>query len=226
MGEAGPGRAIGLRRLPGLTPYEAALRLQRDLLRRRQSGEGGDVLLLLEHEPVVTLGRNADPAGLLVPAETLAGRGIGLHRAERGGQATYHGPGQAVVYPILRLAGHGLGVRAYVNRLEEVMLRAAERFGVGAARWPGRPGVYVGNRKLGAVGVAVSRGISYHGLAFNVRPDLSPFRLIVPCGLTDVEAVSLAALLPEPPDMDAAFAALAAAFGEAFGCSLAPEPPG
>jgi lipoate-protein ligase B len=214
-------------RLPGLTPYAAALELQRDLLRRRHLDQTGDVLLLLEHEPVVTLGRNADAAGLLVAPDVLAAHGIGLHRVERGGQATYHGPGQLVGYPILRLADHGLGVRSYVARLEEVMIRAAAALGVAAFRVAGRPGIFTDRGKLGAVGVAVSRGVCFHGFAFNVDPDLSHFRFLVPCGLTDVRPASLAEHVRPPPDPARAEAALCEAFESACRVRLTPAtPPG
>jgi len=212
-------------RLPGLTPYADALELQRDLVRRRRLDRTGDALLLLEHEPVVTLGRNADAAGLLVAPDVLAAHGIGLHRVERGGQATYHGPGQLVGYPILRLAEHGLGVRSYVERLEEVMIRAAAALGVTARRVAGRTGIFTDRGKLGAVGVAVSRGVCFHGFAFNVAPDLSHFRFLVPCGLTDVRPASLVEHLPSPPDPARAEAALGESFESVLRVRLAPPPP-
>jgi lipoate-protein ligase B len=150
------------------------------------------------------------------PPETLAAARIAVHRVERGGQATYHGPGQAVGYPILRLEDHGIGVRTYVGRLEEAMIQTAARFGVAAERRPGRPGIYTGCGKLGAVGVAVSRGVSYHGFAFNVCPELSHFRLIVPCGQPDTPATSLHAHLGRGPAPEAVFQALEECFLEAF----------
>jgi len=209
-----PGTRLNVRRLPGLTPYPAAHALQLELVRRRQVGEVPDTLLLLEHAPVVTLGRNADSAGLLASPETLAAAGIDLHRVERGGQATYHGPGQVVGYSILGLQDRGLGVRAYVGRLEEVMIRLAAAFGVTARHLPGRPGIYTAAGKLGAIGVAVSRGVSYHGFAFNVAPDLSHYRFIVPCGQADIPATSLAALLGSEPDSDRVFGAAERCFRE------------
>ncbi len=219
-------RTVELLRLPGLTPYAEALRLQRDLVRSRRVHEAGDVLILLEHEPVVTLGRNADTAGLLVSPDVLAAHGIGLHRVERGGQATYHGPGQLVGYPILRLADHGLGVRSYVECLEESMIRAAAAFGVAARRVAGRPGIFSDRGKLGAVGVAVSRGVCFHGFAFNVDPDLSHFRFLVPCGLTDVAPASLAQHLGAPPDLTRVEEALCRAFESALRVRLAHRAPG
>lgn len=210
-------------RLPGLTPYRSAHALQLDLLRRRREGAEPDTLVLLEHEPVITLGRNADPSGVLAGPGTLAAAGISVHRVERGGQATYHGPGQAVGYPILRLEDHGIGIRAYVGRLEEVMIRTAARFGVAAERRTGRPGIYNRRGKLGAVGVAVSRGVSYHGFAFNVCPDLSHFGLIVPCGQADTPATSLRTLLGGGPAPEEVFQALEECFLEAFSGSSFPN---
>ncbi len=203
-------------RLPGLTPYRSAHSLQLDLLRRRREGAEPDTLVLLEHEPVITLGRNADPSGVLAGPATLAAAGISVHRVERGGQATYHGPGQAVGYPILRLEDHGIGIRDYVDRLEEVMIRTASRFGVAAERRTGSPGIYARRGKLGAIGVAVSRGVSYHGFAFNVCPELSHFGLIVPCGQADTPATSLLALLGDGPAPEAVFRVLEECFLEAF----------
>ncbi len=210
------GSRLRVRRLPGLTPYPTAHALQLELVRERQREAIPDTLLLLEHPPVITLGRNADAAGILASGETLAAAGIDLHRVERGGQATYHGPGQVVGYPILRLQDHGLGVRAYVERLEEVLLQLAAAFGVIARRLPGRPGIYAEQSKLGAIGVAVSRGVAYHGFAFNVCPDLSHFRFIVPCGQTDVAPTSLASLLGSKPTMARAFEVAERAFLEVF----------
>jgi lipoate-protein ligase B len=182
----------------------------------RQGTGVPDTLLLLEHEAVITLGRHADPAGVLAGPEALAAAGIGLHRVERGGEATYHGPGQVVGYPILELKARGLGVRRYVAALEETMVRAAAAFGVEARPLAGRPGVYTSRGKLGAVGVAVSRGVTFHGLAFNVCPDLSHFRFIVPCGQTDIPPTALAQHLPEPPTVEEAADALVQAFREVF----------
>ncbi len=214
--------AVELFRPPGPVDYAAAARWQRARVQERKSARVPDALLLLEHAPVITLGRNADPGGILAAPAALERAGVRVERAERGGQATYHGPGQVVGYPILDLKQHGLGVRAYVTRLEEVMLRAAARFGVAAARWPGRPGVFTAAGKLGAVGVAVSAGVSYHGFALNVSTDLSHFRLIVPCGLHDVSVTSLARLTGTPPPMGEAFTAVARSFTEVFGCRLSP----
>jgi lipoate-protein ligase B len=197
--------------------YARAHALQLELVAARQAGRVPDTLLLLEHEAVITLGRHADPAGVLAGPEALAAEGIGLHRVERGGEATYHGPGQVVGYPIVELKARRLGVRRYVAALEEAMARAAAAFGVEARSLPGRPGVYTRRDKLGAVGVAVSRGVTFHGFAFNACPELSHFRLIVPCGQTDIPPTSLAEHLAERPSVEEAADAVLQAFREVLG---------
>ncbi len=213
-------REIRLIEPPGPAPYGEVLALQHRLLEARVAGRGPDALVLVEHAPVITLGRYADAAGVLTAPEALARLGIAVHRVERGGQVTYHGPGQVVGYPVLRLRDWGLGPRAHVTRLEEVMLRAATAFGVEARRVPGRPGVFTDRGKLGAVGVAVRRGVGFHGFALNVRPDLGHFRHIVPCGLADVAPTSLAAETPPGPDVDAAQRAVLQAFADVYGAAL------
>ncbi len=220
-----PDVPVDLIRPQGLTPYEEAHALQLGLVEALRQGRGRDTLVLVEHPPVITLGRNADPAGVLVPGERLRALGIGLHRVERGGQATYHGPGQVVGYPVVRLRRLGLGVRAYVERLEEVLIRTAAAYSVEARRVPGRPGVFCEQGKLAAIGVAVTRGVAYHGFAFNVRPDLAHFRLIVPCGLTDVAPTSLEAVLGRAPPVAEVAGVLAKEFSGVFGVRLVPPTP-
>ena len=204
---------------PDPVPYERARALMAEAVAERAAG-GEDVLILCEHEPVVTLGKNAPPTGLRVPREELARRGVALHRVERGGEATFHGPGQIVGYPVLKLREHGIGVKEYVRRLEEVMIRAAAGFGVAAGRRAGRPGVFTEAGKLGAVGVAVRAGVTFHGFAFNAAPDLSFFSLIVPCGLADVAPVSIESLTGRAPSLDAVRAGLASAFEQVFDVKL------
>lgn len=181
--------------LPQRQPYLPVWERQRELAADRAAGRVGDLLLLLEHEHVYTLGRRGDAAHLLADAATLTRLGIACHRVDRGGDITYHGPGQLVGYPIVRLGGAGRGVRAYVDALETALIGVAAAFGIAATAPPGRPGVWVGRQKLAALGITVSRGVAYHGFALNVAPDLAHFARIVPCGLADAGVTSLMALL-------------------------------
>ena len=170
----------------GTVPYLAAWDWQRDLAVRRAADEIGDVLLLLEHPRVYTLGRRADEANLVFDAAQRERRGIALHRIDRGGDVTYHGPGQLVGYPIFRLAGPR--VVDHVRALEEVNLRVAGAYGIAGQRVAGFSGVWVGNRKVTAIGVHVSAGyVTTHGWATNVTTDLADFDGIVPCGIDDPE---------------------------------------
>jgi len=173
--------------------YGEALGLQERVQAARVAGEIPDTLLLVEHPPVVTLGRGArDDGHLRVPREVFAARGFELHEVGRGGDVTYHGPGQVVAYPILDLKPDRQDVRRYVWTLEEAMIRVAAGYGVRAGRVEGLNGTWVGDNKLGAVGVRISRWVTMHGLAFNVTTDLSHFDLIVPCGIQGKGVTSLA----------------------------------
>jgi lipoyl(octanoyl) transferase len=183
--------------------YGEALSLQRRLVDDRRAGRVGDVLLLLEHPPVITVGvRSATTTPhILASPEALDARGIDVFEAGRGGDVTYHGPGQVVGYPILDLKPDRCDVHRYVRDLEEVMIRAAGDFGVQASRISGLSGAWVQGAKLGAVGVRISRWITSHGFAFNVATNLDYFNFIVPCGIRDRGVTSLAKLLGEPPKM-------------------------
>lgn len=175
-----------------LLDYQRAWRLQKHLVQLRTSGRlQRDVLLMLEHRPVMTVGRRGAGQDLLVEEPELRARGIGIYHIERGGQVTYHGPGQLILYPIFDLRAGRLRLTEFVHRLEEIMLRIAADFGVRAERGASNRGVFVEDRKLGSLGVAVRRGVSYHGLALNVAVDLSPFELINPCGLAGMRMTSL-----------------------------------
>jgi len=172
--------------------YLRARKLQLKILGRKTAGElEEDVLILLEHSPVFTLGRSGEEGNLLVSRERLDELGISMQRVERGGDITYHAPGQIVAYPILDLKAARLGVKNFVSGLEEVMIRTAADFGVTASRCGTERGAWVGPRKLGSLGIAVSRGVSYHGLAFNVDLSLEPFSWINPCGMPRVQMTSL-----------------------------------
>jgi lipoyl(octanoyl) transferase len=200
----------------GRLPYAEGVELQARLVAQRQAGEIPDTLLLLEHQPVFTLGRNASAANVLHPAEALRGRGFEVFEAGRGGDVTYHGPGQVVGYPILDLAPDRKDVHRYVRDLEEVMIRTCAGYGLAAERVPGLTGCWLGPAKVGAIGVRIARWVTSHGFALNVDADLAPFQLIVPCGIRDRGVTSLAQALgrtvPVAEVQDALAAHLAAVF--------------
>jgi len=210
-------RALEVRRL-GLVPYEEALALQRSLVEERRAGRIDDVLLLLEHPPVLTVGVRGDGgrSHILASSEELTARGIAVHETGRGGDVTYHGPGQVVGYPILDLSPHRRDVHRYVRDLEEVLIRVAADFGVVAGRVEGLTGVWVGDEKLAAVGVRIARWVTSHGFAFNVNTELDDFKLIVPCGIADRGVTSLARLLGRPVDIDSVEDRITVRFGELF----------
>lgn len=205
-----------MRRL-GRVSYASGLRLQEELVASRKISEVGDTLLLLEHDPVVTLGRNARAENLLIPEALLRARGVELFEAGRGGDVTYHGPGQVVGYPILELPEGRRDVHRYVRDLEEVMIRVCADYGLAGRRIPGKSGTFVGENKIGAIGVRISRWVTSHGFAFNVNTDLSGFDLIVPCGLKDQGVTSLRRLLGVEIEMREAEERLAARFREVMG---------
>jgi lipoyl(octanoyl) transferase len=169
--------------------------LQADLVVLRQTESIPDLLLLVEHEPVFTLGKGGRRDHILISSQEMARRRICLHRVDRGGDVTFHGPGQVVAYPILDLTAHGRDVHLYCRKLEEVGLRILSDYGLMGRRTPGLTGVWVGEEKIMAIGVGVKRWVSFHGLAFNVNTDLEYFRLIHPCGIKDRGVTSLARLL-------------------------------
>lgn len=162
---------------------------------------GGDILILLEHPPVITLGRRSRGENLLLPADECARRGIEIAEAGRGGDVTYHGPGQLVGYPIVDLNPLGRDLHAYLRGLEEVLIDALASFGVAGERMEGKTGVWVGGEKIASIGVGVRRWIAWHGFALNVAADTSGFSVIVPCGLHGVSMTSLERLLGRPVPM-------------------------
>ena len=196
------GRTLDVRHL-GLVPYAEALALQRSLVDERRAGHIGDTLLLLEHPHVITLGVRGDGgrSHLLASSETLAARGVEVHETGRGGDITYHGPGQLVGYPIIDLKPDRCDVHRYVRDLEGVLIRTASDYGIDAGRVEGLTGVWVGNEKLAAIGVRIARWITSHGFALNVTSDLDFFKLIVPCGIADRGVTSLSRLVGRPIDM-------------------------
>jgi lipoyl(octanoyl) transferase len=207
----------------GRVPYAEAMEWQRRLVAARSAGQADDTLLLLEHPPTISLGVRADPAHVLLPPEELEQRGVAIVRSDRGGDVTYHAPGQIVGYPILKLARHGADLGRYVRNLEEVIIRTLADYGLAGMRVPGLTGVWVenGRAKLCAIGVRLSAaGITSHGFALNVNPDLAGFTQIVPCGISDRSVTSLARLLGVAPPLDEVEAHLLAHFATVFAVEL------
>ena len=213
-------RALQVRRL-GLVPYADGLALQKALVEERRAGAIPDTLLLLEHPHVLTLGVKlaAARSHIVVPPEELAARRVEVVETGRGGDITYHGPGQLVVYPIFDLRPDRCDVHRYVRDLEEVMIRVCEGYGVIAGRLGGLSGTWVDDRKIGAIGVRISRWITSHGLAFNVSTDLSFFDLIVPCGIADKAVTSLERELGSAVDREELDRRVVRAFEAVFGAT-------
>jgi lipoyl(octanoyl) transferase len=221
----------------GALDYGEGLRLQRKLVDLRKAGQVGDVLLLLEHRPVITLGRNAKAANVLASTEVLAARGVEVFECDRGGDVTFHGPGQLVGYPIFDLrgfafAGEGaratqtrktLGVVDYVRRLEEVLIRTCGDFGIPARRVAGLTGAWTvaePSAKIAALGVHISRSVTSHGFALNVNTDLSYFNLIVPCGITAKPVTSMQKELGREVDLNEVVQSVSRNFDSVFGSQM------
>lgn len=204
--------------MPGRVGYAEALALQEKLLALRQADRIGDTLLLLEHPPVLTLGVRGQAGNILLPEKALEAQGVSVYKVGRGGDVTYHGPGQIVGYPIMDLKGHGRDIKQYVWNVEEVFIRLLKReFGIEATREEKKyTGVWVGSEKITAIGVAVKSWVTMHGFAFNVNTDLEHFKWINPCGITDRGVTSLKKLLGRELDMGRMNALVAAYFAEVF----------
>ena len=210
----------------GIIPYAIALELQRDLARRRLAGEiDEDVLLMLEHPPVVTLGRTAKQDHLTASPELLRARGVEVYEVERGGDVTFHGPGQLVGYPIFDLKRHRRDLHWYLRQVEEALIVALHDLGVEAERSAGYTGVWTGGRKIASIGVHARDWVTWHGFALNVMTDLSFFDLIVPCGIPRVQMTSVTRELGGDVAMERACTAVTSAFGRVFGLEprLAPR---
>ena len=208
----------------GLIPYAEAYALQKRIVAARKLGAMEDALLFCEHPHVITQGRNGKREHLLVSESVLHQKGVEFFETSRGGDVTYHGPGQIVAYPILNLGAIRRDVVWYVRMLEEAMIRATAEFGIAAGRETGKTGVWVGegksSEKLAAIGVHISRWVTSHGLAYNVSTDLRNFDLIVPCGIADRKATSLEKLLGRRVELEEVKPKLAKHFGEVFGLEL------
>lgn len=207
-----------------MVPYAEAWGLQTRLVAARADGSlPNDVVLVIEHPPVFTLGKRGGRENLLVPEETLTRRGIPIVQVERGGNITYHAPGQLVLYPIIHLEHAGIKVVDMVDRLEEVMIRTCAQWGIEAGRNPLNRGVWVGMKKIGAIGIAVRRGVSFHGMALNVNIDLAPFGWIQPCGLEGVGVTSIAQAVGRPVRVEEAVDVAVKHIEAIFGIRLEPQ---
>jgi lipoyl(octanoyl) transferase len=214
----------------GLVPYEQAREGQKRIEAVRQAGDVPDVLLLLEHPPVYTKGRRTEASELAMGEEWYRMQGIDVQETDRGGRVTYHGPGQLVGYPVISLKPYGDDVQAYVGRLERVMIESLAAYDVAAEVIDGLTGVWVGGRppegrKIGSIGVHVSRGVTTHGFAVNVNNDLQPFEWVVPCGIENVRMTSLTRELGAEQDLDLWMNVVAERFGAIFGRRLVPTEP-
>jgi len=207
-----------------LVTYENGLKLQQKLVEMRQRDELPDQFLLLEHPPVITLGRGGDTNNLLASDEALRAERVRFFETERGGDITYHGPGQLVGYPILHLGEGKRDVRKYVTNLEEVLIRTVAEYGITAERIEGRRGIWVGNEKIAAIGVRIARWVTSHGFALNVTTNLGHFRFITPCGLQGTGVTSIARQTGRDVSLDEVREIVAAKFAEIFDRELIPRP--
>jgi len=200
----------------GQVAYREAYRLQTDLLSRRINGDIGDTLLLLEHPPTITVGKSGRVENILVSPAELAEKGIPLFFVDRGGDVTYHGPGQLVGYPIIDLKNRGKDLHQYVHNLEEAVIRTLGDFGIRGGRDRSHRGVWVKQREIAAIGLRVSKWVTVHGFALNIDADLAPFSLINPCGFSDRGATSMAEVLGREIAMTAVTERVMARFAEVF----------
>jgi lipoyl(octanoyl) transferase len=205
-------------------PYAVALEAQNDLRSRRQREEIPDTLLLLEHPAVITLGKRGGEGDLLLPREKLAEHGVAIAEVDRGGQVTYHGPGQLVGYVIVNLYNHQRKLKRFIGRLEETLIRYLKEYhGIEAGLSEEHVGVWVGDEKIAALGISISRGVTMHGFALNLNCDLEPFGWIVPCGIRERGVTSVAQLRGEESDLDRARREYALSFADVYGYTIEEE---
>ena len=186
---------------PGIVPYRQAFALQKREVGRVQGGEGDEVLILLEHPHVITLGRNATGDALVAGEQAIVRRGVEIVETDRGGDVTYHGPGQLVGYPIVALEPGRRDIRRYVHDLEEVLIRTLTDFGIESRRHPVHRGVWAGDRKIASLGIRISRWVTCHGFALNINTDIGYYALINPCGIAGCEMTSMEVELGRPVEM-------------------------
>jgi lipoate-protein ligase B len=204
----------------GLVPYEQALELQKRLTRLRAEHEISDALLILEHPPTITLGKSADRSNILATEIELEQKGIAMCASDRGGDVTYHCPGQLVAYPIIDLRVKSLTIRGYVDMLEELSLHTLSQFGIAAERWTEHPGIWANGNQIAAIGLHLSRWITMHGVALNVNPKLESFKLINLCGLPGKEATSMAEQLGKDITINEVVPGLLESFARIFNVEL------
>jgi len=206
----------------GRTDYGRCWELQRTLLERRRDGSAGDILLLTEHDPVYTIGTSGDANHLLASAQELAQKGITVVHTDRGGDITYHGPGQLVGYPILDLHGYYLDLHRYLRDIEETVIRTLRRFRIEGERMAEYTGVWVGGEKICAIGIRSSRWVTMHGFALNVGTDLSMFQRIIPCGIFERGVTSMREVLGREVDTNEVAGGIVEEFGAVFGADVVP----
>ena len=204
----------------GCLDYTDALELQRDLHAQVADGDLPGVLLLVEHEDVYTLGRRGVESDILATPERLRELGVGVHHIDRGGEVTYHGPGQLVGYPIVNLRTLGIGPLQYIRCLERAIVATLSKFSIGATSGERPTGVWVGDAKIAAMGIKISLGVTTHGFALNVDPDLSYFDLIVPCGMPHMAVTSMSACIGNGISVDSVVLVMACKFGNVFGLDI------
>ncbi|MDA8210778.1 MAG: lipoyl(octanoyl) transferase LipB [Clostridia bacterium] len=205
----------------GIQDYWEVYQYQKDLVQAKANAKHGhDTLILVEHPPVFTIGKSGSRENLHIPPEHLEEKGIAVYEIDRGGDITYHGPGQLVGYPILNLERHGKDLHKLIWKYEEVIIRTLAGFGIAGLRLEQYPGVWVGEEKIAALGIGVSKWIAYHGFALNVNPNLSHFKMITPCGIHDKSVTSLELLLGHQVKMEEVTERLVQRFGEVFNMEM------
>lgn len=206
----------------GLTKYNHVWEIQKKLVKRRILSEIPDCLIITEHQPVITMGRATDPKNLLVSHDTLRSKGIDLCNIERGGDITFHGPGQTVLYPVVDLRNRGRDVRQYLRDMERFVIDALDEIGLKATIKEGLTGIWIDDHKIGAIGVAVSGWVTYHGVALNVNTDLDYFKLINPCGITNYPVGTISQFLDREATLEEINRLLIDHFGKVFEYQVEP----